>query len=218
MRLAGDFRAEMFEQSLGVIARRFGFDHGGLARRGKTREQHRRLELRRRHRRFVGDRQRIGGALQRQRQTVAVGRRDDARAHLLQRIEHPPHRPRPQRRIAVEGGGDPASRYRADRQPAAGAGIAEIQGARRLGKAADTDAVNAPAALARPFDLGAERPHGGGGVEDIFALQKTADGGLADRHRPQNKGAVRDRFVARHADTALERAPTASGKGRQLRG
>ena len=54
------------------------------------------------------------------------------RAHLLQRIEHAPHRPRAQRGVAVEGRRDRAAGHRADDQPAAGAGIAEIERRRRL--------------------------------------------------------------------------------------
>ena len=50
-------------------------------------------------------------------------------------------------------------------QPAPGAGIAEIERPRRLGKAADADALDLPGALAGALDRGAERPHRLGGVE-----------------------------------------------------
>ena len=58
MRLAGQLGAEMLQQPFGVVAGGLRFDHRGLARRGQARQQHRRLELRRRHRRFVDDRDR----------------------------------------------------------------------------------------------------------------------------------------------------------------
>ena len=154
MRLAGQLGAEMFQQPFGVVAGRLRFDHRGLARRGEARQQHRRLELRRRHRRFVDDRDRIGGALQRQRQPAAFGGFEHARAHLLQRIEHAPHRPLAQGGVAVEGRGHRRAGHRADRQPAAGAGIAEIERAGRLREAADADAVNPPQALGRRAPAG----------------------------------------------------------------
>ena len=142
--------AEMLEHPLGVVARRLLLDHGGLARRGQPGQQHRRLELRRRHRRLVFDRDRIARALQRR---PAGGRRRSrfqrARAHRLQRIEHAPHRPLAQARVAVEGRRDRAAGDRAHHQPAAGAGIAEIERRRRLGKAADADAAHAPGAARR---------------------------------------------------------------------
>ena len=58
-----DLGAEMREQLLGVVAARLALDHGGLARRRERRQQHRRLDLRRRHRRAVDDRDRVARAL-----------------------------------------------------------------------------------------------------------------------------------------------------------
>ena len=94
-----------------------------------------------------------------------------ARAHLLQRIENAPHRPRAQARVAVEHHRDRAAGHRAHHQPAAGAGIAEIERRRGLGKAADADAPHAPGALAGALHGGAQRPHGLGGADDVLALQ-----------------------------------------------
>src|SRR6185312_12238695 len=73
MRLAGDLGAEVLEQSLGVVAGCFRLYDGRLARRGKTGKQHSRLELRGSDRRFVNDRDRIGGAADRQWEAPAVG-------------------------------------------------------------------------------------------------------------------------------------------------
>ena len=150
--------------------------------------------------------------LQRERQPVALGGLQHARAHPLQRVEHAPHRPLAQRSIAVERRGDRRAGDRADRQPAAGAGIAEIERAGRLRKAGDADAVNSPHALRRPLQAGAERAHGLGGVQHVLAFQQAGDRAFADRQRPENQRPVRDRFVPRHPDTALQGAAAA---GRQ---
>jgi hypothetical protein len=63
--------------------------------------------------------------------------------------------------------------------------------------------MNAPSAVARTLHPRPERPHGVGGMEDVLALQKTADSGLANRQGPEDQGAVRYRFIAWHAGTAL---------------
>ena len=68
------------EQPLGVVAARFALDHGGLARRGEARQQHRRFDLRRRHRRAIDDRDRIARAVERDRQPAALGHAHRARA------------------------------------------------------------------------------------------------------------------------------------------
>ena len=144
-------RAEMLEHLFGVIAGRFLLDHRGRAGRREAREQHRRLELRGRHRRLVLDRHRVAGALHHRRQAAAVANLQGARAHPLQRIEDAPHRPRAQAGVAVERGRDRAAGDRAHGQPAAGAGIAEIERRGRLRKAADADAPHAPGPLAGPL-------------------------------------------------------------------
>ena len=55
---------------------------------------------------------------------------------------------------------------------------------------------NAPVPAAVPLDVGAERAHRGGRIKDIFGLEQTLDCGLSDGERTQNKGAMRDGFVA----------------------
>src|SRR6516225_3963718 len=72
-RLDPNVGAEMLEQTFGVIAARLVFDDGGFARRGEAREQHRRLDLRRRHRRAIDDGNGIARAGEGQRQPAAVG-------------------------------------------------------------------------------------------------------------------------------------------------
>ena len=134
---------------LGVVARRLGLDHHGFARRREPREQHRGLELRGGGRRRIDDRDRVARTRQGQRQPPAVRDADRPRAHPLERIEHAPLRARAQRGIAIERRGDRAARHGPDHQPAAGAGIAEIERLCRLREARDADPVHAPGALAR---------------------------------------------------------------------
>src|SRR6185312_2709725 len=73
-------------------------------------------------------------------------------------------------------------------------------------EAADADATDNPRKISRPLDLGAECPHGFGGIQHVLALQQAGHPGLADRKRTQDQGAVRDRLVAGDADGAAQRA------------
>src|SRR5205807_166086 len=109
--------------------------------------------------------------------------------------------------VASEGGGDRAARGRAHDARAAGAGIAEIERVARLAKAGDADAANMPGAVAGALDDGAQRAHGGRGVEDILAFEQTGDLRLAHGERAEDERTVRDRLVARHADAARPTSP-----------
>ena len=135
-----DLRAEMLQHQLGMVAAGLGLDHGGDAGRGQPRQQHRGLDLGRGHRRAVEDRQRIARALQRQRQPAALGAGDDLAPINSSGSSDPPHRPRAQRGVAVEDRRDRAAGHRPHHQPAAGAGIAEIERRLRLREPADADA------------------------------------------------------------------------------
>jgi len=59
--------------------------------------------------------------------------------------------------------------------------------------------------------MSAKRPHRVGGMQDILAFQKAADGRFADRQGPQYESAMRNRFVAGHAGTALHGAALTGG-------
>ena len=72
---------------------------------------------------------------------------------------------------------------RADRQPAARAGIAEIERARRLGETANTDAMDPPQAVGASFQSRAEGAHGLGGMQHVLTFQEAGDRALADRQR-----------------------------------
>src|SRR5215472_14456948 len=121
---------------------------------------------------------------------------------------------RAQARVAVEGRADRAAADRAHDEAAASAGITEIEHAIGRAKAADADAVDAPRPFAGAFEVGAERTHGVGGVEHVLAFEQPGDAGLADRERAEDHRSVRDRFVARDARAALERARAARGQRR----
>ena len=142
-------RAKMLQHQLGVVAAGFLLDHGGDARRGKPRQQHRRFDLRRGHRRPVEDRHGIARAVQRQRQAAAFPALAGLGAHQFQGIEDPPHRPAAQRGVAVEYRRDRAAGDRPHHQPAAGAGIAEIERGCGLREARHPDA-RAPTRRNRP--------------------------------------------------------------------
>ena len=187
-----DLGAKMLQHQLGVVAAGLALDDRGDAGRGQSRQQHRRFDLRRGHRRAVDDRQRIARALQRQRQAAAVASASHPRAHQFQRIEHPPHRPAAQRGIAVEGRRDRAAGDRAHHQAASGAGIAEIERRLRLPRTRltptpRTDQAISPLSSA-PFDLRAQRLHRPGGIEHVLALEQARDSGFTNRQRAQESG------------------------------
>ena len=186
-----------------------------IAGRRQPRQQHRGLDLGRGHRRAVQDRQRIARALQRQRQAAALTAGDDPGAHQFQRIDDPPHRPRAQRGIAVEDGRDRAAGHGPHHQPAAGAGIAEIERSLRLREPGDADPAHDPRERAGSLHLRAQRPHRFGGIEHVFALEQARNPGFADRQRAQDQGAVGNRLVAGNADFSGQGA---AGAGFERRG
>ena len=99
-------------------------------------------------------------------------------------------------------------------QPAAGAGIAEIERLCGLREARDADAMHPPGALAGPLDGRPQGAHRLAGIDDVLAFEQALDAGLAHRQRAQNERAVRDRLVARHAHAPLQAGRAAGGKRR----
>ncbi len=201
--------AEMLQHQLGVVAAGFLLDHGGDAGRGQSRQQHRRFDLGRRHRRPVENRHRIARAVQRQRQTAAFLGFAGPGAHQFQGVEDPPHRPGAQRGVAVENRGNRATGHRPHHQAASGAGIAEIQRRGRLGEAGHAHAPYRPDKRAGPIHLRPQRPHGFGGVEHVFALKQAGNPGFADCKRPEDQGTVRNRLVAGNSDFSGQGAASA---------
>jgi hypothetical protein len=53
-------------------------------------------------------------------------------------------------------------------------------------------------------------------MQDVLTRQEAADRGFADRQRPQDQGAVGNRFIARYTGTTLQGATLAGRQRRQF--
>ena len=203
---ARNLRAEMREHPLGVIAGRFLFDDGGFAVSAKPTQEHRRLYLCGRHRRFVRNRNHLACTAQAQRQPAALRLLHHFRTHPHQRIENAAHRTFSQRGIAVKNRRERVTCDHAHRETASGAGVAKIEHLARREQRAYAKPVHAPAA----FGLAHNRcTHGTNGLrrcDDVLAFEQPFDLGAADGKRPDQERAMRDRLVARHAQPARKRA------------
>ena len=117
----------------------------------------------------------------------------------------------PQAGVAIESRSDRAAGDGAHHQPAAGAGIAEIERRGGLGKPRDPDALHPPIARADAFHARPKRAHRLAGIEHVLAFQQPADTGFAHSQGPEDQGPVRNRLVARDAQAAPQgAAPTCS--------
>jgi hypothetical protein len=212
MRHNRNLGTEMPQHALGVVARRFLFDHDGLPGRVEPGQQHRRLELRGRRRRLIDNGDGVARALQGQRQAAALGRRQRARAHALERIEHAPHRALAQGGVAIESRRHRAGSHRPHHETAAGAGIAEIEVGPRLRESSDTDTHDAPHALALAGHGRLERAHGLGGIEHVLAFEQSGHPGSADCQRTENQRPMRNRLVAGNAHMPLQARGAAGGQ------
>ena len=196
-------RAEMLQHQFGVVAAGFLLDHGGDAGRGEPRQQHRRLDLGGGHRGPVQDRHAdrgrraasaAGGRLpwpRRSWRPSVPGDRGSAasggsaarrrrRKPPLSGSRPPPPSPAGSRcRNCRNRAGRPAGRSRPRRRPA-------------------TDQANGPVrstlAPSACIDLAVLRTSSPSSRPEIR--------GFADRKRPQDEGAVRNRLVAGNADFA----------------
>ena len=159
-----------------------------------------RLHLGRGDRQAVGDRHRVVGADDGERQPAAVAA-DEAGAHLLQRLDDAAPSAAGAGGVAGEEGGDRMAGEEAHQQAGRGAGFAEIEHVGRLRRGRRCRR-RAPARRRRRSltMLGAERAHRGGGVAARPRLQQAVDGGFADREGAEHQRAMGNRLVARHAD------------------
>ncbi len=105
----------------------------------------------------------------------------------------------------------------AHHQPRAGASIAEIEFSTRFEQRADADAIDCPSAGAAPLDPRPERAAGFAGMEHVFAFEQPLDLGAPDGQKPENEGTMRDRFIARRPQAALERPARRRTDGRGRR-
>src|SRR5690606_9096703 len=95
--------------------------------------------------------------------------------------------------------------HHAHGEAAARAGVAEIEAVGWRQQRANARAVEAETPLSRPLDMRAERLAGTQGRHYVFCLEQPFDLARPNGEKPEQKSAVRDRFVARHADSARKR-------------
>ena len=164
--------AEMSEHLLGMVARRFGLDNRGCAPRVEAGEKHGRFDLGRGDGSAIFDRRGIASALEHDGTAPALRLRENLRSHQLERIEDAPHRPLAERRVAVEGRGDPVAADDPHHQPRAGAGVAEIERFTRRQNRAEPGPANPPLTGPEPLDRRAERLAGLSGPEHVVAFEQ----------------------------------------------
>ena len=174
------------------------------------------FHLRGRHRQWIDNRNQLAGSAQRQRQRFPAGL-DHLKAHLHQRPEHAAHRTPRQRGVPRHLDRDRMSGDDAHHQARTGAGIAEIERLCGLAKSAGTAPLHFPH-VAALFSVRTQGRDGARRVHDVFGLEKAANACRSGRQRPENQGAVRNRFVAGEPDAALQRRRTHHGKGLRSRG
>ncbi len=133
-------------------------------------------------------------------------------AHGGERREHAAHGPSPQGGIAGEFDLHVVTGDDAEHQPAAGAGIAEIERRGRGAQAADPLALHRDRAVGS-FDLGAKRRHGLGRGQHVLGLEQAGDAGHAGGQRAQDQRPMGNRLVARHPDPAGKARGRACGQG-----
>ena len=196
--------AEPCKHPLGVVTGGLCLDHDGLARSVQPGQKHGGFHLRRRHRHRVAHRKRVPRTDERHGQTPAAASVGLA-AELGKRVRHPRHRPAVQARIAGKGRCDRRGCHRPHDQAHAGPGIPAVDHLRRLGKAANADTMHRPAPAAVFRHLGPEGAHGLGRVQHVLPFKQAFDRGLANAHRAEDQGAMRDRLVARHLCRACQR-------------
>ena len=203
--------AEMAQHQLGMVARRLRLDHRRLTRRVEPGQQHRRFDLGRRDRQPVFDRHRIGRAGDRERQAPAFAGQKRARRNATERLDDAAHRAAPQRGVAGDEGGEPMGRQgcraravRRCRNCRGRAHLAARRDRRRRRRRRSSDHLPAGATA------GSHRIQRRGGGEHVLAFEEACDLGPSDGERAQHQRAVRDRFVARHAQPRRRAAPAAA--------
>ena len=204
------FRAELMEHNLGMVAGRGRFNDDRVPCGIERGQQNSRFYLRGCNGQPVGEGPGLCGADDAQRHPAAVAA-EEIRAHQHQRVHDAPHGPFAERGVAVEFAGDRVGGEQADEQPRRRAAVAHIQCGGRFLELTDAAAGNVPDPVRMSDHMRAQRPHRGGGVQDVFALQKPVNHGFSGRGSAQHQSAVRDAFVARRRDSAGQRSGAAGG-------
>ena len=198
--LGGHAGPESPQHPLGVIARRHRLLHAHLPIREQPRQEDRRLHLGRRHRRPVAQRLQRPGPADRERQAASVAPADDCRAHLGQRLGHPPHGTAPEGIVASQDAPERLPRENAQEEPRRGARVAAVENVVRLLKTLEPGALDPVFARPLPRHLHPQRPERAERVEAVLALQEAADLRRARRQRPEEPCPVRHGFVSRNPD------------------
>jgi hypothetical protein len=94
----------------------------------------------------------------------------------------------------------------AHHQPAAGAGVAEIERFAWRRERAEARPTNSPCARRETLDDGAELLASLAGPENIVALEQPFHLRLATGQKAKQKSAMGDRFVARRPDPTFKRS------------
>jgi hypothetical protein len=137
-------------------------------------------------------------------------------AELLERRDHPAHRPLRQRSIADAARRQWRGCHQTHGKADAGARIAEIERRPRRGEAGDTHALHPPQAIFAARRCGPQGGHGLGAVEHVLGLEQALDAGFADGHGAQHQGPVRNRLVAGNPDHPLEPGDLAGDEWNRL--
>ena len=180
-------------------------------------EQDGRFDLGRGDGRAIFDRGGIAGAFEHDRTAPAFALGENLSAHEPQGIEDAPHRPLAERGVAVEGCGDSVAANHPHHQPAAGAGVAEIEGVAGARSAPRPGPRIRHCPGAETLGDGAQSLASLAGPEHIVTLEQTLDLGLAAGQEAKQKRAMRDRFVSRRLNPPFERS-RALGAERRGRG
>ena len=200
-----------------MVARGLVLDHARHARRVEAGEQNGGFDLRRGDWGAIFDRRGIARALEHDRAAPACRLGQNLGAHEPEWIEDAPHRPLAQRGVAVEGCGHAMAADDAHHQPAAGAGVAEIERLARRRQGAEARPANSPLARPEPLDDRAERLARLARPQHVVALEQPLDFRFAAGEKAEQKRAMRDRLVPRRPDPPFQR-PRALGGERRCRG
>ena len=200
---------EVAQHPFCMIARRLPLDDGRFPRGSEAGDQNGALDLCRGHRQHVLDRHQVACAADRQRQRLLV--LHHLESHLLQRIQHPAHRPAGKRGIADQLHGDGMAGDDTHDKARASARVAEVKRTRRLAQSPNSTAQHFPAraGLAR---RGAHRRNRRGRIDHILGFEQASDRRPAGCQRAKQQRAVGDRLVAGNPAIAAERTCRQRGK------
>ena len=206
----------MVEHRFSVVPRRPRLDDAGHAGRVEAREQHRRLDLRRRHGHLVGNGHRRLGADDGDGQAAARSGNKPG-PHALQGRHHALHGARRERRVAGQEAGKRVRRQKPHQQARRGARVAHVENRTGLDETADAAPLDPPDADSIhhgvPFYRGTQGAHGVRRSQHVRRFQQSLDPAFPDGDTGDHQGAVRDRLVSGNLGSAAQRP---AGVGNEL--